>query len=163
MAQRLSGYERIADDGYYTVLAWPTAALLAHLPDAAPAWDPCAGDGRLVANLNVLGVETIGTADNFLARREPPRNIRSLVSNPPYGERHKGEMAVAFIRHALTLMKLPIVAFLLPIDFDSAVSRQDVFRYCPTFHGKVVLLGHIVWFQHPDKRAAPSSNHAWHI
>jgi hypothetical protein len=135
--------------------------LLAHLPDAAPAWDCCAGAGCLVANLSAR-VETIGTADDFLARREPPPGVRSLITNPPYGERKRGEKAVAFIRHALTL-ELPIIAFLLPIDFDSAITRQNLFRYCPTFHGKIVLLNRIVWFRHPDKRAAPSSNHAWFL
>jgi hypothetical protein len=162
MAQRISGYQRVADEGYHTVLAWPAAALLAHLPDAAPAWDFAAGDGHLVANLNALGVETIGTTDDFLARREPPPDIRSGISNPPYGEQRRGEKAVAFIRHALNL-ELPIIAFLLPIDFDSAVTRQDVFRHCQTFHAKVVLLGRIVWFQDPNRRNNPSTNHSWYL
>lgn len=162
VAQRISGYERIPDEAYHTRLACPAAALLAHLPDAAPGWDPCAGDMHLVANLNALGLETVGTVDNFLAKCEPPSGVRSLISNPPYGERRKGEKAVAFIRHALTL-EIPIAAFLLPIDFDSAVSRQDIFRFCPTFHGKIILLGRIVWFRYPDKRENPSSNHAWFL
>jgi len=162
VAQRVSGFKRIADEAYYTRLAWPVAALVTHLPDAAPAWDSSAGDGHLVANLSALGVETVGTTDNFLTRREPPLGIRSLISNPPYGEKRRGETAVAFIRHALGL-QIPVIAFLLPIDFDSAVTRQDIFRHCLTFHGKIVLLRRIVWFSHPDKREAPSSNHAWFL
>jgi len=162
VAQRVSGFERIADEAYHTRLAWPVAALVAHLPDAAPARDAAAGDGHLVTNLNALGVETVGTTDDFLARRAPPRGVRSLISNPPYGEKRRGEVAIAFIRHALSL-RIPIVAFLLAVDFHSAISRQDVFRYCPTFQGKIILLRHIVWFSHPDKREAPSSNHGWFI
>jgi hypothetical protein len=162
VAQRHSGFERISDEAYHTRLTWPVAALVTHLPDAAPAWDSAAGDGHLVTNLNALGVETIGTTDDFLIKREPPPSIRSLISNPPYGDKRRGETAVAFIRHALSL-PIPILAFLLPIDFDSAITRQDIFRYCPTFHGKIVLLGRIVWFTHPDKREAPSSNHAWFL
>src|SRR5262245_46470567 len=162
MAQRISGYERIPDEAYHTRLAWPAPALLAHLSDAAPAWDPCAGDMHLVANLHALGLETIGTVDDFLARREPPPGVRSLISNPPYGESRKGEKAVAFIRHTLAL-EIPIAAFLLPIDFDSAITRQDIFRFCPTFHGKIILLGRIVWFSHAGKRENPSSNHSWFV
>src|SRR5262245_30071993 len=131
MAQRISGYERIPDEAYHTRVAWPAAALLAHLADAAPAWDPCAADMHLVANLNAFGVATIGAVDDFLARPEAPAGVHSLISNPPYGERRKGEKAVAFIRHTLAL-EIPIVASLLPIDFDSAVTRQDIFRFCLT-------------------------------
>ena len=162
VAQRLSGFERIPDEAYGTRLSWPVAALLAHLPDAAPAWDAAAGDGHLVTNLNALGVETVGTTDDFLARYKPPLGTRSLICNPPYGEKRHGETAIAFIRHALGL-RIPIVAFLLAVDFDSAITRQDVFRYCPSFAGKIVLLRRIVWFSHPDKREAPSTNHGWYL
>src|SRR5262245_42463255 len=118
-AQRISGYERIPDEAYHTQLAWPVKALFTYMTDAMPAWDSCNGDGHLVTNLKALGIEAVGTTDDFLARREPPPGTRALVSNPPYGERRKGEKAVAFIRHAL-ILQLPIIAFLLPIDFDSA-------------------------------------------
>jgi predicted RNA methylase len=120
MSQRISGYARVPNENYVTTAAWPVAALLAHLSDVAPAWDPCAASGALVANLNVLGIEAIGTVDDFLSRRAPPPGVRSLITNPPYGEQRKGEKAVAFIRHALAL-EIPVIAFLLPSDFDSAI------------------------------------------
>src|SRR5262245_4619152 len=138
MAQRISGYERVSDEAYHTVLAWSVAALLQYLPDAAPAWDPCAADGDLVRNLNALGVETVGTTDDFLARREPPPGIRAPITNPPYGPKGQCELAVAFARHALAL-KIPIIALLLAVDFDSAITRQDIFRHCPFFHAKITL------------------------
>ena len=51
------------------------------------------------------------------------------------------------------------VAALLPIDFDSAISRQHLFRHCPTFTGKIVQLGRLRWI--PDSTGSPSTNHGW--
>jgi hypothetical protein len=66
--------------------------------------------------------------------------------------------ACAFVEHAL---RLPVrrVAMLLPIDFDSAISRQHLFRFCPAFTGKCVLLNRIRWI--PGSTGSPSTNHAW--
>src|SRR5262249_49137964 len=77
--------------------------------------------------------------------------------NPPYGEGRRGEEAVRFIEHALEL-GVPRVAMLLRNDFDSAISRQHLFRHNPTFAGKLVLLNRIKWFDGPS---SPSDNHAW--
>ena len=48
---------------------------------------------------------------------------------------------------------------LLPIDFDSAITRQDVFRFCPAFAGKLVLLNRIRWI--PGSTGSPTTNHCW--
>lgn len=63
---------------------------------------------------------------------------------------------MAFIEHALWL-KVPRIAMLLRVDFDSALGRQPLFRFNPFFAGKVVLLNRIKWFQGPS---SPSDNHA---
>jgi hypothetical protein len=47
---------------------------------------------------------------------------------------------------------------LLRNDFDSAISRQHLFRHNPIFSGKVILLNRIRWFTGPS---SPSDNHAW--
>jgi hypothetical protein len=78
--------------------------------------------------------------------------------NSPYGERRCGELAVRFLEHALTL-PVQYIAALLPIDFDSAISRQHLFRRCPSFIGKIVLLGRLRWL--PDSTGSPSTNHCW--
>jgi len=158
MSQRPSGYARRPDEDYATI-AWPILALLA-TRQAAPVgriWDPCCGVGKLVAVLRIRGFDAIGTDTNFLATAVAPAGVSDLITNPPYGENKRGELAVKFIEHALAL-GVPRIATLLRVDFDSAKSRQHLFRRCETFAGKVVLLDRIKWFEGPS---SPSDNHAW--
>src|SRR5262249_37481703 len=123
-------------------------------------WDPCdRGSGRLIATLRARGVEAIGTDDDFLARTEAPLHISDLITNPPYGENRRGEMAVGFIEHPLGAGH-PRVAMLLRADFDSALGRQHLFRCNSTFAGKIVLLNRIKWFV---GASSPSDNHCWFL
>src|SRR5262249_20684417 len=87
--------------------------------------------------------------------------LRDLIerTNPPYGERKRGELAVAFIEHALTL-DIPRIALLLRVDFDSALTRRHLFADEPRFAGKLILLNRIKWFDGPS---SPSDNHAWFL
>jgi hypothetical protein len=155
VAQRASGFQRIIDEKYQTIEAWPVIALLEQLPIGV-AWDPCDdGDGHLVATLRRAGVEAIGTGPDFLRMTVPPI-VTDIVTNPPLGPARRGELAIAFIRHALSL---PVrrIAMLLPADFDSASTRQDVFRFCPAFAGKITLLNRIRWIA--GSTGSPSTNH----
>jgi hypothetical protein len=160
MSQRISGYPRLVHERYETIESWPVLALLSQLPDIGWAWDPADdGDGCLIATLHRQGVKAIGTGHDFLAVTEPPvAGVTDIVCNPPYGRERRGELAIAFIRHALSL-PIPRIAMLLPVDFDSAVSRQDVFRFCPAFAGKLVLLNRIRWIA--GSTGSPSMNHSW--
>ena len=49
---------------------------------------------------------------------------------------------------------------LLPVDFDSALTRAKFFGDCGQFSGKIILLRRIKWF---PGEAGPSTNHAWFI
>jgi len=135
-------------------------ALLTQLPDIGWAWDPSDdGDGYLIATLHQEGVKAIGSSHDFLCVTEPPvAGVTDIITNPPYGPERRGELAIAFIRHALSL-PIPRIAMLLPVDFDSAISRQDVFRFCPAFAGKIVLLNRIRWIA--GSTGSPSMNHSW--
>jgi hypothetical protein len=160
MSQRSSGYARLAGENYCTIEAWPVRALLAELP-IVTAWDPCPGDGALLKTLQQCGVLAVGTERDFFELTEPPLySTDGIIMNPPYGPARRGELAQRFLEHALTL---PVrhVAALLPIDFDSAITRQHLFRQCPTFAGKLVLLGRLRWI--PNSTGSPSSNHAWYL
>jgi hypothetical protein len=158
MSQRPSGYARRPDEDYATV-EWPVLALLAALQFApvGKIWDPCRGSGKLVATLRAQGFDAIGTNTDFLTITSVPAGVSDLITNPPYGSSRRGELAVRFIEHALAL-GVPRIAMLLRVDFDSALTRQDVFRRNPSFAGKVVLLNRIKWFEGPS---SPSDNHAW--
>ena len=81
----------------------------------------------------------IGTEHDFLTIDEPPFLTDAIITNPPYGENRRGELAIAFIAHALAL-KVPRIAMLLRDDFDCAITRQHLFRNEPRFAFKLVLL-----------------------
>jgi hypothetical protein len=159
MSQRGSGYARKPDEQYETV-AWVVVALLPHVGKIEHAWDPCdRGSGRLIATLRNCGIDAVGTVEDFLGTFEPPVGVSHLITNPPYGENRRGEMAERFIAHALQL-DVPHVAMLLRNDFDSAIRRQHLFRLNPMFAGKVILLNRIKWFAGDS---SPSDNHAWFL
>jgi hypothetical protein len=162
MSQRISGYQRIRNEAYATTATWPVGALLSVLGPIRRAWDPCDGSdgsGHLVATIRAQGVVAVGTCNDFLAVSEPPTDVDAIICNPPYGERRRGEMAMAFIEHALVL-PVARICMLLRSDFDSAITRQCVFRNCARFAGKLVLLNRIRWF---EGSSSPSDNHAWYL
>jgi hypothetical protein len=160
MSQRISGYARVPDERYETIEPWPVLALLSQLPDIGWAWDPCDdGAGHLIATLHRQGIKAVGSGPDFLGTTEPPMaGVTDIITNPPLGAARRGEQACAFIAHALRL-SVRRVSMLLPIDFDSAITRQGIFRFCPAFTGKLVLLNRIRWI--PGSTGSPSTNHCW--
>jgi len=119
-------------------------------------WEPAPGTGGFGRALEELGFAVLTTsADFFLVA---PVECDALVTNPPYGR--GGVMAADFARRGIRL-GIARMALLLPIDFDSAKTRRDLFADCPSFAGKIVLLNRIVFFERPG--ASPASNHAWFL
>lgn len=157
MAQRISGYDRVADDRYETP-AEITATIIPYLSQVASSvWEPAhAPDDKLGHALRATGFRVMSTAGDFLQCREPP-DVDAVVTNPPYGR--AGKTAEAFIRHALDL-KVRHVMLLLPVDFDSALTRAPLFGECRAFAGKIILLRRIKWF---PGDSGPSTNHAWFL
>jgi hypothetical protein len=164
MAQRVSGYDRVADDRYETPPEI-TATIVPYLrrqlyPVVKRVWEPAHSPKDKLGNaLRSAGFTVKSTAGNFLKTRiiVMPVGVDALVTNPPYGK--QGKLAEAFIRHALDL-EVPHVAMLLPVDFDSALTRAPLFGECGAFNGKIVLLRRIKWF---PGDAGPSTNHAWFV
>jgi hypothetical protein len=106
-------------------------------------WDPCdRGSGKLVDTLLARKIDAYSTEHDFLTINKPPLLTDAIITNPPYGEHCRGELACAFIAHALTF-KVAYVAMLLQNDFVSALIRQHLFRYEPRFAFKLVLLNRI--------------------
>jgi hypothetical protein len=156
MAQRVSGYERVADDRYET----PNAVTMTIVPylqtRTLHIWEPAtAPSDAMDRTLRRAGFKVMSTSGNFLSYRAAPADdITCVVTNPPYGSR--GKTACYFVEHGLELAQH--VVMLLPIDFVSAKSRAALFRDCPAFAHKVVLLGRVEWF---PGRSSPPTNHAW--
>ena len=160
MSQRSSGYARRANEDYSTP-DWVTKIIAEHLivrQRVRTIWEPAAGHGALAAALKDNGLRVIVTGGDFLAQITAPEPVDCICTNPPYGDDRRGFLACEFIRHALTLA--PVVAMLLRVDFDSAKGRTTLFRDCPAFAGKIVLLDRVKWFDGPS---SPSDNHAWFI
>lgn len=173
MSQRDSGYERKERDLYETP-EWVTEALLPHLPKLQTIWEPACGTGKMAhvlsraAYVHRSDIEPMcEPADRFcfLSRAPGARCIttdqHAIITNPPY------ELGTKFCEHALRLME-PVggmVAMLLRTDFDHAKGRSYLFRDCPAFAKKLVLMKRIVWFVEANgkPKASPSFNHAWYI
>lgn len=188
MAQRESGYERIERDAYNTP-PWPTAAALHEMmgPRFRPGmtvWESAAGTGQMVAELERHGLNVIPSdihapndrpelfggnrtlVGDFLDDARPflPFDFDAIITNPPY------KLAEQFVRKALELTKPKrgIVAMLLGVKFDSAVTRMDLFKECPAWGMKIVLLDRIWWFEPKADLATgkvngPSEDHAWYV
>jgi hypothetical protein len=81
-----------------------------------------------------------------------------IATNPPFN------FAEKFVRHALKLTHDSggKVAMLLPIAWDAAKTRRDLFER-PPFKAKYTLTKRIRWENLEQKKAGPSSNHAWYV
>lgn len=177
MSQRESGYARKERDLYETP-EWVTEALVPHLANKVfDVWEPAAGSGKMSRCLAANLADFVYASDiepkfkaqvmagDFLTYQRWPiiDNVTepAIITNPPY------ELATEFCEHALKLMEpvQGIVAMLLRTDFDHAKSRTHLFRDCPAFAKKLVLMKRICWFVEADgkPKASPSFNHAWYI
>jgi hypothetical protein len=159
MAQRVSGYDRVADDRYETPREI-TATIIPYLRRmrVRRIWEPAHAPADKLGNaLREAGFTVTSTGGDFLAVKSKPRGAQALVTNPPYGK--QGRLSEAFIRHAFKL-KVRHVILLLPIDFDSGLTRAALFGDCDFFNGKIVLLRRIMWF---PGDSGPSTNHGWFL
>jgi hypothetical protein len=193
MSEKPSGYDRIPGDRYYTPL-WVTELLIKAEEMRPPIWDPAAGAGHILAAFHEAGwpmnqlrgtdiapdvepVRVLSTPD----RPSPSLTVTpgdffqmsggdgTVISNPPFGP--QGRTAVRFIRHALSEAEHwdGKVAMLLPMSFDSASGRRDLFKDHPAFVGKYTLTKRIIWANLPPKfdkngrQIGSTKDHAWFI
>lgn len=171
-AQRISGYAPMENDKFITP-AWVTEALLTSEQFPLPIWEPACATGIMIDVLNkhykddypidaCTGTDIAGEwaiAHSFLSI-EDIGSDRSIITNPPYSN----GMAEKFLRHAVNLTKdvNGKVAMLLPINFDAAKTRRDLFAEHPAFIAKYILTDRIRW-ENLDQVSSPSTNHAWFV
>lgn len=157
MAQRGSGYDRIAGDHYATP-SWVVDELIKveYLPE--PIWEVAPGDCHIVRALEAQGKKVVWHEGDFFDQEPFPGFCRSIVTNPPFNQAEK------FIRRALKLTEEADgrVAMLLPVTFDCAKRRVDLFSKHP-FKAKYILTTRIRWENIEQKTNGPSTNHAWYI
>lgn len=182
------GYARSRLDAYFTE-GWVITQFLAtgftrKAGSKAVTWEPACGTGRMAYVLGKFGhnvystdITSYGYAGqddtvDFTKCVVAPVGCDFIMTNPPYEVRDvfdrvalDGEM---FVRHALALMKprKGKVAMLLRNEFDSAVTRSDLFARGP-FVAKFVLTSRPAWFSrkdHPTGKtgaSGPRHNYAW--
>ncbi len=120
----------------YVTPRWVYEALYAVEPWAIGAWDCAPADGCF-DYLTDTGADL------------------DIATNPPFS------LAPEFCRRAVSRSRR--VAMLLPINFDSAKGRRDLFADNAAFKAKYVLTTRIRWENLPQLKAGPSQNHAWFV
>lgn len=83
----------------------------------------------------------------------------AIITNPPYS------LAQEFIEHALELLKpiQGIVCMLLRNEYDSAVTRKQLFADHPAFAAKYVLTARPWWFERHEGDCSPRHNYCWMV
>jgi hypothetical protein len=188
MSRTASGYARNPRDFYSTPM-WPVTEALAHhvAIKGKTAWEPCCGDGAMVRALIEAGAGRVYASDispqhfdlaqpgffdaltlpvaverDFLLEHTRlPKGTELIVTNPPYKLASEFiSRGLAHIRDAQNRHAYLMLAFLLPIDFDSALTRAHQFGDCEEFFGKIVLRRRINWI---EGTSGQSENHAWFL
>lgn len=157
--------EREKDD-FYPTPPEPTRALLAaelpRLRGFGQIWEPAAGDGAMVREMQACGL-TVAASD--LVDRGAGAEIRSfydfsvarcpaIVTNPPFAECNSGR----WITHALDRLGVEYMALLLPFNWPGAERRAGLWaRHKPA---RVHLMRWRVDF---TGKGAPPMLNAWFV
>lgn len=171
MTVTASGYEQQRNQLYETPY-WAVEALLLHLKVMGlRVWEPAAGNHRVADILQIWGasvttsdIEKYERAhdaiyDFFSPLPRTPIPFDAIITNPPYGLGNR--QAVTFTRNALACCN-GWVAMLLTAKFDWGSTRVDMFRDCPRWHKKIVLIDRLRFFDSPDATDG-TEDHAWYI
>lgn len=129
-------------------------------------WDPSAGDGRLVRELEAEGFTVIASdmvdrgagyeVRNFYDFSEAPS--QASVQNPPFGECSWGDGKVRWQKHLLETLGLDYVALLLPWMWPGAGGLGPFWASRPP--ARVYLMR---WRLDFTGQGANPSLHAWYV
>jgi hypothetical protein len=141
------------DRDHYPTPPEVTGALLEHINvDGLAIWECAAGGGHMAKVLKAAGASRVYCTDihrydgfrldalfDFVSEDKPKlRHSDWIITNPPGGPRNT--LAEKFIEYGLQrLGSHGGLALLLPMDFDSAVTRPRFFKDCLEFYAKIVL------------------------
>ena len=160
-----SNFERVERDFYPTPMA-AVVPLIRHLPDNCLFWEPCAGDGALINNLEAQGVECFFASDihpqgcwmgskidklDALWVTEPLiAECNYIITNPPWDRKILHPMIEHF-----SAMKPTWLLF----DADWVHTKQSA-PYVKYLR-KIVSVGRVKWI--PDSKMTGKDNCAWHL
>ncbi len=153
-------------DDFYPTPPEPTRALLAYeadrLKDFPAIWEPAAGDGAMVREMQACGLPVVASdlvdrgaraeIRSFYDYREPP--APAIVTNPPFAECNTGR----WITHALANLGVRYMALLLPFNWPGAESRSGLWsKHTPA---RVYLMRWRIDF---TGKGAPPMLNAWFV
>jgi hypothetical protein len=170
-AMSTSGYDRIANDAYFTIEEWCTEALFETFKDtpdhfSGQIWEPACGSGLMAEgikqyNPNVTSSDIYdwgyGSVEDFMDAE--PRGDH-IVTNPPY----EREISEPFVRRAVDMVAtgdIKSVSVLMRNEWDCAHTRRALFGDCDFYAGKIVLTKRPRWFEKRDGDSSPRHNYAW--
>lgn len=129
-------------------------------------WDPSAGDGGLVRELEAAGFTVIASdmvdrgagyeVRNFYDFQEAPS--KATVQNPPFGEVNWGNGKARWLIHTLDTLDLEYAAFLLPWQFPGAGGLGPLWARRPP--SRVYLMRWRIDF---TGMGAQPALHAWYV
>jgi hypothetical protein len=157
---------READD-FYPTPPEPTRALLSvestRLADFPMIWEPAAGDGAMVRELQEFGHRTVASD---LVDRGCGALLHSfydfdalaanaIVTNPPFAECNRDP---GWVRHALEVLGVEYMALLLPINWLGAAGRAALWAQFPP--ARIYLMRWRIDF---TGQGAPPMLNAWFV
>lgn len=168
--ERVEHLERDGDD-FYPTPPEPTRAFLHaeidRLRDFSTIWEPAAGDGAMVSEMEALGLNVVAsdlidrgcgaTLSNFYDFQAPLAS--AIVTNPPFAECGWGNGKARWLKHALDVLGVEYMALLLnwtwpgagglgPFWSEHPASRAYLMRWKIDFTGQgspPMLNGWFVW------------------
>lgn len=167
---RVDALERETDD-FYPTPPEPTRALIAaeraRLADFPAIWEPAAGDGAMVREMQRVGLKVVASD---LIDRGCGAEIRSffdytnapapaIVTNPPYHEVNCRDGDGRWIGHALgTMWGVEYMALLLNWSWPGAAGLAGIWAYFPP--ARVYLMRWKIDF---TGQGAPPMLHGWFV
>lgn len=155
------------EDDFYPTPPEPIRALLSvegsRLAAFSQLWEPAAGDGALVRELERAGFDTIASdlidrgcnaeIRSFYDYSEAPSE--AIVTNPPFSECNRSS---AWCRHALDTLDVSYMALLLPFNWPGAAERGGLWARKPP--ARVYLMRWRIDF---TGQGAPPMLNAWFV
>jgi hypothetical protein len=169
--ERIDGLEREKDD-FYPTPPEPTRALLHaeidRLRQFERIWEPAAGDGAMVREMESLGL-TVSKSDlvdrgagafvcdfyHFLEAQAPSK---AIVTNPPFGECGWGNGKARWLKHALETLDLDYMALLMNWGWPGAGGLGPFYAAHPP--ARVYLMRWKIDF---TGQGAPPMLNAWFV
>lgn len=160
------------EDDFYPTPPEPTRALLhaeiGRLREFGHIWEPAAGDGAMVREMETLGL-TVGASDlvdrgcgaficDFYHFREAQAISKAIVTNPPFSECGWGNGKARWLKHALDVLKVEYMALLMNWGWPGAGGLGPFYAAHPP--ARVYLMRWKIDF---TGQGAPPMLNAWFV